>query len=159
MNSTRARARRSCLLTAKNRRQTAFSQQYARERASPAASLAAADRLYVPCRTEFVATSFYPPHVPTTRHVLLEEIMCSKLTRLTTSLALGAAVFTASAGLSFAGPFGGAAFGGFGQSAGFSRPSFAAAPAVKSGTISCTSYGLCKPVVCPRGKKSDGTCW
>jgi hypothetical protein len=78
-------------------------------------------------------------------------------TRLTTSLVLGAAVFGASAGLSFAAPFGGAGFGG--QPAGFARPSFAAAPAVKSGTISCTSYGLCKPVVCPQGKKSDGTCW
>jgi hypothetical protein len=45
MNSTRARAAKLSANSKKNRRQTAFSQQYARERASPAASLVAADRL------------------------------------------------------------------------------------------------------------------
>lgn len=29
----------------------------------------------------------------------------------------------------------------------------------KSGDIVCTSYGWCRPMPCPRGKKSDGTCW
>jgi hypothetical protein len=29
----------------------------------------------------------------------------------------------------------------------------------KSGDITCTFYGNCKPTPCPRGKKSDGTCW
>jgi hypothetical protein len=29
----------------------------------------------------------------------------------------------------------------------------------KSGDITCTFYGNCKPTPCPRGKKADGTCW
>jgi hypothetical protein len=86
--------------------------------------------------------------------------MCTKLLRVSSIAAAIAVVLTVISGPSFASPFGGGAFSGFGHSAGFTRPSYgAAAPAAKSGTITCTSYGLCKPLICPRGKKSDGTCW
>lgn len=84
----------------------------------------------------------------------------STITRLTAALAVGAAVLVTSTVANASPGLGASMPSGFAHSSTFTRSATVGMRgAAKSGDITCTFYGNCKPTPCPRGKKADGTCW